>query len=85
MRKQVRIGLQHNVDAVRLTEREQEVLRLVVTGMTYREIAAALTVTGHTAREYIARLYLKLGVTRRSACVARAFELGLVGKTVAKE
>jgi DNA-binding CsgD family transcriptional regulator len=85
MRKQVRSNLQRDVSHIKLTEREQEVLRLVVAGKTYREIGAVLYVTGHTAREYIARLYLKLGVTRRSSCVARAFEMGLVGPSLAKE
>jgi DNA-binding CsgD family transcriptional regulator len=85
MRKQVRFTLQRDLSQVKLTPREQEVLRLVVAGKTYREIAADLYVTGHTAREYIARLYIKLGVTRRSSCVARAFELGLVGSNLAED
>lgn len=80
MRRRMRLSLQQHTDQVRLTAREQQVLHLVVAGMTYREIAATLFVTGNTAREYIARLYLKMGVSRRSACVARAFEMGLAGK-----
>lgn len=70
-------GPRSNRGGVRLTERELSVLRLLVKGMTYNEVAAALYITGNTAREYIARIYQKLGVKRRSACVARAEELEL--------
>lgn len=61
-----------------LTPRENEVLTLLVQGLTYREIAATLYISGHTAREYIDRLYVKLQVNRRSTCVAKALALNLV-------
>jgi DNA-binding CsgD family transcriptional regulator len=64
--------------AVSLTPRETDVLALLVQGLNYREIASTLHITGHTAREYIARLYLKLQVNRRSTCVAKALALNLI-------
>lgn len=60
-----------------LGKRERDVLRLLVDGKNHREIAIALYISKHTAREYIARIYAKLGVNRRSTCIRRAIELGL--------
>lgn len=64
--------------AIRLTPREQDVLRLLATGLKSTEIAAVLFVTQNTAREYIARLYQKFEVRGRSALMARALALGVV-------
>lgn len=61
-----------------LTAREQDVFRLLVQGKTYREVATELYLTQNTAREYIARLYIKLGVHCRSDLITRAVELGLL-------
>jgi DNA-binding CsgD family transcriptional regulator len=61
-----------------LTDRERSVFRELVMGKTNSEIAAALYITRDTAREYIARLYNKIGVNRRSGLIAKALELGLL-------
>lgn len=64
--------------AVRLTPREQDVLRLLATGLKSTEVATALFVTQNTAREYIARLYEKFDARGRSALIARALALGVI-------
>jgi DNA-binding CsgD family transcriptional regulator len=53
-----------------LTEREAEVMRLVVDGRSAGEIAEDLVISVHTARNHIAHAYEKLGVRNRAAAVA---------------
>lgn len=61
-----------------LTGREVEVLRLVATGKTNREIAAALVISEHTVARHIQNILAKLGVSSRTAASAFAFEHDLV-------
>ena len=63
---------------VRLTEREIEVLRLLETGASNREIAKALFVTEATVKTHLVHLFDKLGVDSRSRAVAVARERGLL-------
>jgi DNA-binding NarL/FixJ family response regulator len=49
-----------------LTERESEVLKLLVEGLTYGEIAARLTLSFHTVHAHVRSIYTKLGVTSRN-------------------
>jgi DNA-binding CsgD family transcriptional regulator len=58
--------------ARRLTPRERELLCLVAAGRTNREIAAALFLSQHTVRNYLAALFAKLGVARRAEAAALA-------------
>ena len=61
-----------------LTERETDVLRLLVTHLTSTEIAQRLYVSPNTTRYHIKHIYAKLGVHSRSDAVQRARELGLL-------
>jgi len=49
-----------------LTSREQDVVRLVTDGMKNREIAEALSLTEHSVRNYLYRIFEKLGVSSRA-------------------
>jgi DNA-binding CsgD family transcriptional regulator len=60
-----------------LTEREIEILRLVATGKTNREIAALLVISDHTVRRHLQNIFGKLGVTTRTAATAYAFQHNL--------
>ncbi|TMK35364.1 MAG: LuxR family transcriptional regulator [Actinobacteria bacterium] len=60
-----------------LTAREIQVLRLVGTGMTNRDIAATLVISQHTVARHLQNIYAKLGVPTRAAATAFAFEHGL--------
>ncbi len=64
-------------DAVALSTREREVLSLVATGATNREIAATLHLSPHTVKEHTSSLYRKLSVRNRAEAVHRAERLGL--------
>jgi two-component system response regulator DesR len=55
-----------------LSEREREVLTLLCTGATNREIAAAMEVGIETVKKHAGALYRKLGVRNRTEAVQRA-------------
>ena len=61
-----------------LTDREVDVLRAVATGETNRRVAASLNVSEATVKTHLVHVFDKLGVTSRTAAVARARELGVV-------
>jgi len=49
----------------KLTRREESVVRLVVQGMVNREIAEQLRLSEHTIKNYLFRIFDKLGVSNR--------------------
>lgn len=61
-----------------LSERELEVLRLIVAGCTNREIADRLVIAVSTVKWYINAIYGKLHVESRTKAIARARELNIV-------
>jgi LuxR family maltose regulon positive regulatory protein len=61
-----------------LTARELEVLALLATGETNRDIAAQLVVSLDTVKKHVGRVLDKLGATNRTEAVARARELDLI-------
>ena len=72
-------------DLTRLTEREVQILQLVVRGRTNREIGAELGVGAATIRNRLAGIYWKLGVATRTHAAVRAIELGLCRAGPAEE
>ncbi|WP_034270179.1 LuxR C-terminal-related transcriptional regulator [Haloechinothrix halophila] len=60
-----------------LTARELDVLRLVATGVTNREIADALVISEKTVARHMNNIFTKLGVSSRAAATAYAYEHGL--------
>ena len=65
--------------ATLLSEREKEVLALIATGSTNREIAAELYLSPHTVKEHTSTLYRKLKARNRAEAVQRAQRIGLLG------
>jgi two-component system response regulator DesR len=63
--------------SARLSEREREVLTLMASGATNREIAERLYLSPHTVKEHTSALYRKLRVRNRAEAVRRAERLGL--------
>ncbi len=47
------------------TEREKEVLKLLVLGLNNKEISEKLVISNHTTKAHVASIYRKLGVTNR--------------------
>ena len=61
-----------------LSERELEVLRLLVAGASNKSIAAQLSLSENTIKTHISRIFAKLGVQSRAEAVAVALQRGLV-------
>jgi pimeloyl-ACP methyl ester carboxylesterase/DNA-binding CsgD family transcriptional regulator len=61
-----------------LTTRETEVLKLVASGLSDREIAERLVLSPHTVHRHIANVRNKLGLPTRAAAVAAAAKRGLL-------
>ncbi|MGW2597669.1 response regulator [Streptomyces klenkii] len=61
-----------------LTGREEEVLRLMATGLSNPEIAQSLTVSLETVKTHVGNVLTKLGAQNRTHAVVIAYESGLV-------
>ena len=61
-----------------LTSRELEVVRAVAEEATNRQAAASLHLSEATVKTHLVHVFDKLGVTSRTAAVARARELGVL-------
>jgi DNA-binding CsgD family transcriptional regulator/tetratricopeptide (TPR) repeat protein len=64
-----------------LTPREQEVLPLVASGRTNRQIARALFISEKTVSVHVSNIMMKLGASNRGEAAAAAFTLDLVPTT----
>jgi DNA-binding CsgD family transcriptional regulator len=71
-------GRADSVETHGLSARELEVLRLLASGRTNRDIAAELVVSEHTIARHVQNIFAKLGVSSRTAATAFAFEHHLV-------
>jgi DNA-binding NarL/FixJ family response regulator len=61
-----------------LTDRELEVLPLLASGLTNREIARRLVISPGTVKHHVRHIASKLGVSDRTQAAVRAVELGLL-------
>ena len=65
-------------DQLPLSKREREVVGLIASGATNREIAERLYLSPHTVKEYTSSVYRKLGVRNRAEAVKHAQRIGLI-------
>ena len=61
-----------------LTRRENDVMPLLDTWLTYDEIGTKLSITVHTVKCHVRAIYWKFGVTSRREAVERAHQMGLL-------
>jgi DNA-binding NarL/FixJ family response regulator len=66
------------LDAYQLTDREQEVLRLMARGLSNAEIATELVLGLQTVKTHVANILAKLNARDRTQAVIRAYESGFV-------
>ena len=68
--------------AALLSKREQEVVRCVAEGLSNRDIAQRLGLTEHTVKNYLFRIFDKLGVSKRVEVVLYAYSIGQTGEAI---
>ena len=61
-----------------LTEREQEILALLMKGSLYKEIGVQLNISPHTAKKHVLNIYQKLHVNSRAQAMRLAYDKGLL-------
>jgi DNA-binding NarL/FixJ family response regulator len=61
-----------------LTEREQEILKLLVQGLLYKEIGKELDISANTAKKHVMNIYSKLHVNSKIQALTLAHEKGLI-------
>ena len=61
-----------------ITPREREILELIATGLSNREIAERLFVSENTVKTHSSRLFDKLSAKRRTQAVQIGKEMGLI-------
>jgi DNA-binding NarL/FixJ family response regulator len=65
-------------DGSPLSSRETEVLRLVATGMSNREIASTLVLSEHTVHRHVANILRKLSQSSRAGAATQAARAGII-------
>jgi DNA-binding NarL/FixJ family response regulator len=64
--------------AATLSEREQEVLRMIARGQTNAEVAETLFISEGTVKNHVTHIYAKLEVRTRAEAVAWAWQHGII-------
>lgn len=61
-----------------LTDRETEILQLLVEGLSYKEIGSRLDISANTAKKHVINIYNKLHVNSRAQALHLAYQKGLL-------
>ena len=59
------------------TDREKEVLYLLLKGLNNKEISKKLFISNHTTKAHVASIYKKLGVTNRVQAAIKSMQMGI--------
>lgn len=70
--------LSENIGREELTNSEQRVLRMIVGGMSNKEIAFALDISENTVKTHVKNIFDKIGVSDRTSAATQAIRRGLV-------
>ena len=70
--------INENLGQEELTPSEENVLRMLVGGMSNKEMSFALDVTENTVKTHIKNLYDKIGVSDRASAATMAIKRGLI-------
>lgn len=66
------------IDGINLTERETQVLKLIVDGLSNAEIAEKICVSIHTAKAHVCNILQKLSVEDRTQAAIKALKYNIV-------
>jgi len=75
----VRISHLEQARRAKLSDREFEALMLIAEGLSNPEIAARQNVALDTAKTFVRKVFLKLGVRDRAQAVAVGYQRGILG------
>jgi len=78
LQPKVAAKLAQRVQEEPLTEREEQILKLLAEGMSNRAIGVVLHITESTVKSHLKSLFVKLDVTSRAEAIALAARRGLV-------
>lgn len=78
LQSKVAVKLAQRVHDEPLTEREEQILKLLAEGKSNRAIGQALHITESTVKSHLKSLFVKLDVTSRAEAIALAARRGLV-------
>ncbi|MFN6962282.1 MAG: LuxR C-terminal-related transcriptional regulator [Pyrinomonadaceae bacterium] len=70
--------LSENIHQEELTPAEQTVLRMIVGGMSNKEIGFALDISENTVKTHVKNIFEKIGVSDRTSAATTAIKRGLV-------
>lgn len=70
--------LSENIGQEELTNSEQRILKMIVGGMSNKEIAFALDISENTVKTHIKNIFDKIGVSDRTSAATLAIRRGLV-------
>lgn len=70
--------LSENLGREELTQAESNVLRMIVGGMSNKEIAFALDISENTVKSHVQNIFAKIGVSDRTSAATTAIRRGLV-------
>lgn len=76
------MGIENNFD---LTDREIEVLKLIVDGQSNKAIGRKLFITHHTVKAHLTQIYKKLGVENRTSAAIKAKDNGIIPRQDSKQ
>jgi two-component system NarL family response regulator len=75
---EIAVMLSENIGQEELTPAESNVLRMIVGGMSNKEIAFALDISENTVKSHVQNIFGKIGVSDRTSAATTAIKRGLV-------
>jgi two-component system NarL family response regulator len=78
-------ALSAKLETARFTEREMEIVRLMATGKTNKEIGAQLEITASTVKIHVSHILRKLGARGRAEAIRLVLESGIVERPPQQE
>ncbi|VAW93644.1 hypothetical protein MNBD_GAMMA23-666 [hydrothermal vent metagenome] len=73
-----RIQMDSSINALGVTRRQREVLKLAAQGHANKSIALMMNISEHTVKSHLAAMFQLLHAKSRAECVQRAYQTGLI-------